>query len=418
MSLSVELKVNAVELFNGQTYEALPSDNVMTKFQISNAISTNTHNIVMNSPEDVDTMIEVSTFFSKTDSTEWSTITNLYNLGDDQQSNAMSTVSSTIFSHETVNTNKFTSLSQNVSSEFSRSVWVNDYHSNKISTAVSWVDINNSTDMSTALKNRSIEISTLTSASEAVFDTRNDNLSVAISQQLSTYLELSKVSDTNYVTTSKHLSTEFSTNTHHYSEVSKDLSTTLSFELKNDLDVSNAISVEHSRTSAEVKTVSDALNTELTNRDSMSQNLSTSIVTLQNDFDASATHYYDNVYKPHSEELSTNYANQSNALSADRIVLASESTDESIELSQLVSTNNVRSQAISTALSGDNQINDISAELKVNTAGDVMHGNIKADEGLHLGAYWRIVPAGDGLEIQYYRRSNGTWVTTLPLFGN
>ena len=410
------MEISEIQLYNNLAYQSVDESSVLTKAQISNMISDTVFTIVDTSPETVNTMAEVSTFFSQTDSEIWSTIVYEYADGNTKYTDERSDVLSTITANDADMDLKTTSLSNNASTEFANAFHDNDSASNAISTELSNTLANDnhlSTETSTHLADNLSERLALSDILEERFsnashfqDVYSDGLSTNVSGII---VDISNNSDNLSTETVRAVSSE------------QWLSTELSSIAKNEdhRHAQNSNSLSNHESTNDV--ISDALSTNLASQQGSAQGDDTAIKDELHTHSTDLSNDVSTLSAAMSSHLQT-YTDLHNTLSTDLSTTSTENssylanyTHDSIEESDRKST---ELSEMSVEFSSNFSTNLNNLDLRMNITGGVAHRHLNIEGALYLGPYWRIreESSNNSIVFEYYDTSAHQWRVSIPFF--
>lgn len=408
------LKANEISLMNDRHFDNVLSNHLMNKTQISNMISEQIYNIIHDSPDVVDTMIEISTFFETTDMELLSTIeheyTNIRNNFIEQRlpnSSSISTNQSIIAEH-------LYHISNDVSTELTRAISQNMYESFELS-----VNIYNTNSEDVQMSN---EQSTV----------YHVNLSqhLRISSEIKNTLNVNSDVITNY---SNELITLLSTidnqNDAQNSEITYENDRASLFEQKEIVSLSGIESKQFdmytnqsnnfSRSNYELSSSGFVLSSELSNN--IYTNSSQTQFNLKNvdehRISLSVNHYnIDYKRKYHEQHITLSHDNLSTLLSTNFNNTYEHSNNISTEFSTSYNQDHDNYNQLSIEFSVNEFKNRSDILTRVNVSGDSVHGNLHINNMLVLGPYWRIREDDDhlGVNFETYDTVSNEWIVTIP----
>lgn len=411
------LEANEISLFNGDAYGDVASDNVLTHAQVSAMISENTYKIVHDAPGAVDTMIEISTFFSNTDSDALSTITYEYTDNKTVYSTINANISNSISTNDATISANLVSSSHDVSTEYSRSILENQTQSDAVVTELASVLTADDT-FSTAQDNAD---STNTYERNTESTSRYNLYTNTISPEVTAY-STAVYNDVVLDNTATHsnqelmLSTELFRASYREGEISTQMYNNDDNQTNSHSSVSTNLSTVRNTTSLVLSSVSGALSTEIVTKTIASNLLASEI---QSNSETLSTGI-DNLTTQNTNHQTNIYTRHNNLYNAFTVTIPDSRNTYSAAMSssQYGEDSNItyNSEALSTEFSSNQFINESDALMRVIASGDAIHGHTQIDGKLYLGPYWRISENDDhlGISFEFYDTSSDTWKVMLP----
>ena len=409
------LALEQATLTNNRDFSSVPENQAMTRKQVMDIVSDNFYRIVRESPATVDTMAEVSTFFSTTEVSVFSEIIHRFNRGGNELSSSKSETNETIEQADTTLHTNIDSLTSSINVEYDSAISTNIVYSDNLEIQIE-TRATNTQALQDSYQTLSENVDTIYTDLESETTVTTEQKQQFKNEESNSLSTANVTHDTNASDATLLLSQEDNRDTQQFNFNSSNLNTIAVDETTHHGEKRSALSSDLKTLGNE--TLDDANNlNSLTNQNKNDENVLNASMNIMNTTHSTDAKTLSDAHTSHLQEKNDNHQAVQSVLGTTSTTVFNDTTRidgaTTQEQTRRVSSVNQLLSNLTSTLSSD--ITTLTKQLDIKGGNFTQH--VEVDGVFYLGPFWRFRedPLSHDLHIEYFDVSTHNWIDVMPI---